>query len=115
MSGGSYDAGLEGFTPELAHGGGNPEALKYGKLWETEQYRLNAPGEGLAHTFLKEAKPRPGSHVVDFGCGTGRGAVVMALFGGVKVTMVDFVRNCLDPEIRQMVEETQKQALKFVK
>ena len=95
--------GLVGVPPTLRIGAGNPEALKYGRMWEHPEYRQVAPGEDLAALFLRVARPKAGAQVVDFGCGTGRGAVMLALLGLLKVTMVDFVRNCLDPGVRDML------------
>ncbi len=62
------------------------------------EYRVVAPGEHLAQQFLAQARPRKGASVIDFGCGTGRGALMLAVLGGLNVTMVDFARNCLDDE-----------------
>jgi hypothetical protein len=110
--------GLEGRAPVVAITPGNPEAEKYGKMWARPEYRAVAPGEELAHLFLQHAQPKPGSEVIDFGCGTGRGALMLALpppmGGGMRVTMVDFVRNCLDPEIQEALT-TQSHVLRFVK
>jgi SAM-dependent methyltransferase len=107
--------GLEGIPPRLEHGKGNPEALKYGRMWAESTYRKVAPGELLAATFLEHARPRAGTHILDFGCGTGRGALMLAILApGVRVTMLDFVRNSLDPEIREALT-TQEDILKFVK
>jgi len=105
--------GMFGGTPQLKQGKGNPEAVKYMKMWEKPEYRKVAPGEMLAQTFLNIAKPEPGSEVIDFGCGTGRGALMLALLGKMKVTMIDFVRNSLDPEIKQALK-TQAKVLKFL-
>jgi SAM-dependent methyltransferase len=107
-------AGFGGVAPEVRVGPGNPEAEKYGKLWALPEYRKVAPGEATAQDFLRQARPRPGAEVIDFGCGTGRGALMLALLGGLKVTMVDFVRNCLDPELEEALT-TQAHALTFVK
>jgi SAM-dependent methyltransferase len=105
---------MTGAPPKVLVMPGNPEAEKYGKLWEMAEYRKVAPGEATAQVFLQQAKPRHGAEVLDFGCGTGRGALMMALLGGLKVTMIDFVRNCLDPEIQEALT-TQAHALTFVK
>src|SRR3990172_9243338 len=105
---------MKGHSPKIAIEKANPEAEKYGRMWEHEEYRKYAPGEQLAQVFLAQAKPKPGSEVIDFGCGTGRGALMLALIGRMKVTMIDFVRNSLDPEIQQMLT-TQSDCLKFIK
>lgn len=105
---------MQGGTPKLVIGAGNPEAEKYGKLWARPEYRQVAPGEGLAQLFLEIARPRRGASVIDFGCGTGRGALMLAILGGLNVTMVDFVANCLDEEIRDACT-TQAHTLRFVK
>jgi SAM-dependent methyltransferase len=107
-------AGMQGAPPSVVEGAGNPEAEKYGRIWALPEYRKVAPGETTAQEFLRQAKPRHGAHVLDFGCGTGRGALMLSLLGGCKVTMIDFVRNCLDPEIAGAVM-TQPHALAFIK
>lgn len=88
------------------------EKKKYEMMWERPEYRIVAPGETASQHFLSIAKPKPGSEVIDFGCGTGRGALMMALLGGLKVKMVDFASNCLDPEISEALT-TQAHALSF--
>ena len=85
----------------------------YKMMWERPEYRVVAPGEHIAHEFLRQAKPPKGASVLDLGCGTGRGSLNLAFFGGLDVTMVDFADNCLDEDIRPMLE-TQKHALRFV-
>lgn len=108
------DAGFEGFAPELAIGTGNPEAEKYGRMWAHPEYRKVAPGEQLAQAFLAQARPKTGASVIDFGCGTGRGGLMLAVLGQMNVTLVDFVRNSLDDDIRAMLD-AQAHALRFVK
>jgi hypothetical protein len=107
-------AGVEGYAPQIRISPGNPEAQKYGRLWTHAEYRTVAPGEQHAQLFLQVAKPRAGAHLIDFGCGTGRGALMLALVGGLRVTMIDFVNNCLDDDIRPMLE-TQSHTLGFLK
>ena len=85
----------------------------YKKVWDMPEYRKDSPGEKIYHEFLAQAKPKAGSSVIDFGCGTGRGGLNLAFFGNMDVTMVDFAPNCLDADIVPMLE-TQKHALRFV-
>ena len=89
------------------------EQAKYEKMWSIPAYRDFAPGEHAAQDFLSRAHPKKGDTVIDFGSGTGRGALMLALFGGVKVTLVDFAENCLDEDVRNALR-TQAHVLNFV-
>jgi len=110
----SVKIGLEGVRPELKVESTRPlEKDLYKQLWETKEYRVVAPGEFCAQEFLKQARPKAGSKVLDLGAGTGRGALSLALFGSLKVTMVDFANNCLDDDIKQMLI-SQPQSLNFI-
>lgn len=88
----------------------------YRQMWEHPTYREVAPGERSVATFLLQARPRARSTVIDFGCGTGRASLLMALpppaGGSLNVTMLDFADNCLDEDIRDMLE-FQKDSLRF--
>lgn len=95
------EVGIVGHEPSPVIGNGNAEVLKYGRLWEMPDYRLVAPGEQLAPLFVKIANPKPGQTVIDFGCGTGRGALALKRSADLKVIMVDFVRNCLDDTVHK--------------
>lgn len=76
-----------------------PEVLterdKYRVMWGIDSYRTVAPGEDVAPLFLEVVKPD--GVVVDFGCGTGRGALALER-AGVKVFLTDFAGNCRDAE-----------------
>lgn len=89
------------------------EQIKYEKMWEIDDYRAVAPGQDTAMTFLKVAKPLADSTCIDFGSGTGRGALMLALMGKLKVTMVDFAANALDDDIRDICK-TQPDRLEFI-
>jgi len=91
----------------------NPEKKKYEQLWSGTDYRRYSPGERVAVDFLKQARPKEGAEVIDFGCGSGRGGLALCVFGGAKVCFVDFAPNCLDPEIQQALK-TQSHMLRFV-
>jgi len=84
----------------------------YKEMWKTAEYRAVAPGEQCAMTFLQQVSPKKGETVLDLGCGTGRGGLALAAFGGLNVTLVDFANNCLDDDIWPMLE-TQAHALRF--
>ena len=107
-------AGVTGEAPVVAIENVRPlEKELYKKVWDMPEYRKDSPGEKIYHEFLAQAKPKAGSSVIDFGCGTGRGGLNLAFFGNMDVTMVDFAANCLDADIVPMLE-TQKHALRFV-
>ena len=107
-------AGVTGEAPVVTIENVRPlEKDLYKKVWEIPEYRKEAPGEKISHEFLAQAKPKAGSSVIDFGCGTGRGALNLAFFGNMDVTMVDFAPNCLDADIVPMLE-TQKHTLRFI-
>lgn len=103
-----------GTAPEVRIAKAAPitEQRKYERMWEKKEYRVVSPGENVAQLFLAQAKPKAGATVLDLGCGTGRGSLSLALFGGMNVTMLDFAANCLDDDIRPMLE-TQKHVMRF--
>lgn len=76
-----------------------PELLterdKYRTLWQFEGYRDIAPGE-FAAPFAAALMEPPGP-VIDFGCGTGRGALALGA-AGYEVICLDFADNCRDNE-----------------
>jgi hypothetical protein len=88
------------------------EQEKYTLMWSHEEYRRCSPGEGIGPHFLHLVRPKAGSEVIDFGTGTGRGALMLALLGHLKVHMVDFAANCLDEDVRDACT-TQSHALDF--
>lgn len=106
--------GIIGKAPVVSVSNSRPlEKDLYKMMWERPEYRAFAPGEKAVFDFLSQAKPRRGSSVIDLGCGTGRGSLNLAFFGGLDVTMVDFAPNCLDADIVPMLE-TQKHVMRFL-
>jgi SAM-dependent methyltransferase len=75
------------------------EEEKYRRMWDLPEYRTVAPGELVADAFLKVAQPK--GSVIDFGCGTGRGALKLAE-AGLSVTLVDFTENSRDEAARSL-------------
>lgn len=92
---------------------GNPEQHKYEQMWSRPEYRKYAPGEALAFEFLKHVSPPKHAEIIDFGAGTGRGALLIAALTGCKVTMLDFAANCLDEEVADAVKN-QNGMLNFI-
>jgi SAM-dependent methyltransferase len=78
----------------------NLEQAKYEKLWrEHPAYRVVAPGEGFVSMFLRNAEVKSHHTVVDFGCGTGRGARKIRQRTGARVIACDFVDQCMDSDV----------------
>lgn len=71
------------------------EREKYTQMWCYEQYRRCAPGEFHVERAVNALGMAKGDSVIDFGCGTGRGAAKLKELG-FDVTGVDFAHNCLD-------------------
>ena len=72
------------------------ERDKYHRMWEYATYRMNSPGEDSAQLFVDLVKPD--SLVIDFGAGTGRGALAIHKLTGQDVLLIDFADNCRDHE-----------------
>jgi len=89
--------GMQGHAPSVAIR--TIEQTKYERMWQEDAYRAVSPGEQLAHQFLAHAKPMKDSTCIDFGCGTGRGGLMIALFGNMIVTLLDFAENALDKDV----------------
>jgi SAM-dependent methyltransferase len=79
------------------------EREKYRRMWEQPVYRQVAPGEDCVDLFLSVAQPKEGSSLIDFGCGTGRGALKLAQ-SGLCVTALDFAPNCLDEKVERAIQ-----------
>jgi SAM-dependent methyltransferase len=89
------------------------ETDKYSKIWENPDYRTFSPGEDSVHFFMHNFKPPLGSSIIDFGCGSGKASFLLAVLG-LKVTAVDLVDNCLDADIKDIIESG-KQPITFRK
>lgn len=72
----------------------------YERMWAHDEYRHTAPGEHLAYRFIEKCSPY--GKVIDFGCGTGRGAAIINALGNVPVLALDFAGNCLDDEVKTL-------------
>lgn len=105
-------AGFEGFAPTVTVAPTMSECAKYERLWQLSEYRQASPGESWSLTFLTQARVEKDAEVIDFGCGTGRGGLALALVGGLRVQMLDFASNCLDPEVAEACH-TQADRIRF--
>lgn len=81
------------------------EQDKYKKMWDIPAYRDFSPGEHAASFFCLAANPKPTDLVIDFGTGTGRGALRIHQMRRCNVLMLDFADNCLDDEVRAEIGE----------
>lgn len=87
-----------GLLPDIYNAGptGLSEQQKYEAMWDIPQYRIVAPGVDSAAEFVARLGVAHEHTVIDFGAGTGRGAVSIAQ-SGAAVTLVDFTANSRDP------------------
>ena len=65
-------------------------------MWAHDSYRKHSPGEGLVDTAIEHFGPA--GSVIDFGCGTGRAAMLFQE-RGFDVIALDLASNCLDPGV----------------
>jgi hypothetical protein len=93
----------DGLLPAIwsAPKGTMSEAEKYRAMWSFDGYRVVAPGEDRVEEFLSAVNVPLGATVVDFGCGTGRGALALKALG-FNPLLVDFADNCRDQEAMSM-------------
>jgi len=75
------------------------EREKYEAMWTMAEYRETAPGEEVAQLFVDIAGIKAGDVVIDFGCGTGRGAKRVHDLTGCEFILVDFAENSLDESV----------------
>ena len=107
----SPQVGMIGHAPQVVV---RPtEKALYTDLWTRQEYRSVSPGEACVEEFLRQARPKKGASVIDLGCGTGRAGLLLAVLGGLDVTLLDFASNCLDDDIRAMLA-TQAHTLRFI-
>lgn len=69
------------------------EQAKYELMWTHPEYREVAPGELCAQVFIDKFNPH--GKVIDFGCGTGRGALKLKEHG-CDMLLLDFTDNSRD-------------------
>ena len=95
-SGCSVEVYGDGLLQAMYRGVGSlSEQDKYRLMWGQKEYRGVAPGEICAQEFLNVVKPD--DSIIDFGCGTGRGALAIHN-AGHDVLCIDFASNCRDEE-----------------
>jgi hypothetical protein len=99
--------GLLPWTSEMSSKQPEPmtEQEKYKRMWSHESYRNAAPGEVVASLFLLAAKPNCLDQVIDYGSGTGRGALKIHSISKANVLMLDFADNSLDEDVRSKLNE----------
>ena len=84
-----------GLLPDMWDARSKTEQDKYTKMWAHDEYRVVSPGADCVNDFLNVV--RPTGKIIDFGCGTGRAAKLMADCG-LDVLLVDFTDNSRDKE-----------------
>jgi SAM-dependent methyltransferase len=82
----------DGLLPAMWHEPPTTEREKYQLLWARGGYGHTSPGEQVASVFVDVAKPT--GRVIDFGCGSGKGAMAIIEQTGCDVLLTDFTDNC---------------------
>jgi SAM-dependent methyltransferase len=75
---------------------------KFEKLWTIDEYRKTCPGELSANEFSSQVNIPKNAECIDFGCGTGRGGLMISFQNQAIVTLVDFAENALDDDVRDI-------------
>jgi SAM-dependent methyltransferase len=92
-----------GLLPDMWKAWDNIEELgeqaKYELMWTHPEYREVAPGELCAQIFIDNFNPS--GKVIDFGCGTGRGALKLKEHG-CDMLLLDFTDNSRDLEAKTL-------------
>ncbi len=79
------------------------ERAKYETAWAIQSYAQNSPGAMVLPVFLEMANPRPGSSILDAGCGSGKGALALIEAGlAFDVTMCDLTPDGLIDEAKHL-------------
>lgn len=76
------------------------EQEKYEAMWARPEYRKGSPGERIAPDFVAWTGVTKDDEVIDFGCGSGRGAKRIHQLVGCKLRLLDFADNCRDDDVR---------------
>jgi uncharacterized Rossmann fold enzyme len=84
----------DGLLPAMWREPPTTEREKYQLLWALGGYGHTSPGEQVASVFKDVAKPT--GRVIDFGCGSGKGALAIIEQTGCAVLLTDFTDNCRD-------------------
>jgi SAM-dependent methyltransferase len=107
-------AGMVGEAPTvLIETPKNPLQEVYERCYseEAKEYRNFSPGEKLVNKFwdtatftLDQGAPFETQTLIDYGCGTGRASLALSK-RGLKVTALDFAENCLDPHVKEALDD----------
>lgn len=80
------------------------ERAKYQTIWRLDDYRRVSPGELVAEWAMIRMGMQGHDTMIDWGCGTGR-ASRKFFDHGMPTLMIDIADNCLDPVIKQIVNQ----------
>lgn len=76
------------------------ERDKYAQMWSFEDYGKRSPGFDGVERFMEVLEPRPGSTLIDIGCGAGVAGLEFAK-RGLNVSYIDITDAAIEsPEVR---------------
>lgn len=99
-SGCTIDVYGSGLLPDMYNAPALSEQAKYEIMWTQSEYRIVAPGEMVAGRFVQICRPE--GKVLDIGCGTGRGSMVIEKLTECELLLIDFTANSRDPQAMRL-------------
>src|SRR6187549_3029780 len=81
--------------------GSSEERAKYSEIWSFDEYReANSPGLINVDRFMSVMQPKPGTSLIDIGCGSGKAGLEFEK-RGLQVSWTDITDAGLDKAVKR--------------